>query len=276
MEPYEDRRKKSPEEIEMIDEEIREIQEKREKLERELILDMAQKRLKKKLKYRFALSNDGMLLLLVVGGWISFALFRKSLIELAFSGSNSYRTMAIVAGIVIFMAIWLLYSLIQRRKLKREAQELADSGELKFEDLLPADVNDGLFKPEKKKASDVKIEFPIEDFETLPELDFDLAEEEWDRMDRIVTDKFYRMPAFIQHIENGVYTVFIELRYEDAYPNYRLLQKTLKEMESALTELQAPLSSFKEKAMEITREYMAMSFPNVHLREVCIAIKQIA
>ena len=129
MEPYEDRRKKSPEEIEMIDEEIREIQEKREKLERELILDMAQKRLKKKLKYRFALSNDGMLLLLVVGGWISFALFRKSLIELAFSGSNSYRTMAIVAGIVIFMAIWLLYSLIQRRKLKREAQELADSGE---------------------------------------------------------------------------------------------------------------------------------------------------
>ena len=132
-----------------------------------------------------------------------------------------------------------------------------------------------------KKASEVKIEFPIETMESLSEMDFDLAEEEWDRLDHVVTDKFFRMPSFLQSF-NGcdVYRVYVELRYEDAYPNYGLLKKTLGEIETALKELHfAPntkLTDFKRKAKKVVSKEMAKSFPYLSLQEICIAIKQIA
>jgi hypothetical protein len=282
MEPYEDRREKSPEERRMEEEELRELQEKREKKEQELLYDEARRRLRRKLKYRFVLSNDGMLFLLVAGGAIMFTLFRIGLVEKLFRKHEAAsRSFGIVLVILVIMALWLLYSLIMRMFLKKEARALVSSGELTMEQVLFTYEDHNLFKPEKKKASEVTIEFPIEFFEGLPELDFDLAEEEWDRLDRTVTDQFFRMPSFIHSTDGrAVYRIFIELRYEDAYPNFRLLKKTRDEINESLKincvgrDLQ--ISEFKERAKEIVRERMAHNFPNVMLREIHIAVRQIA
>ncbi|MBE5862390.1 MAG: hypothetical protein E7295_06015 [Lachnospiraceae bacterium] len=282
MEPYEDRREKSSEERCMEEEELRELQEKREKMEQELLYDEARRRLRRKLKYRFVLSNDGMLFLLVVGGAIAFALFRMGIVEKLFRKHEAAsRSFGIMLGLLAFMAIWLLFSLIMRIFLKKEALALVASGELTMDQVLYTYEDHNLFKPKKKKSSEIKMEFPIEDFEFLPELDFDLAEEEWDRLDRIVTDQFFRMPSFIHSMDGrAVYRVFIELRYDDAYPNYRLLKKTWEEIQASLKKscigADMQMSEFKERAKEIVRERMAQSFPYLNIREICIAVKQIA
>ena len=282
MEPYEDRREKSPEERRMEEEELREYQEKRKKKEQELLYLEAWRRLRSKLKYRFVLSNDGMLFLLVVGGTIAFTLFRMGLIEELFRKQEAAsRSFGITLGLLAFMAIWLLFSLIMRIFLKKEALALVASGEVTMDQVLYTYEDHNLFKPKKKKASEVKLEFPIEDFELLSELDFDLAEEEWDRLDQTVTDQFFRMPSFIHSMDGrAVYRVFIELRYDDAYPNYRLLKKTWEEIQASLKKscigANMQMSEFKERAKGIVRERMAQAFPNVKLREICIAVKQIA
>jgi|GEM_PF-1472390 len=282
MEPYEDRREKSPEERRREEEELRELQEKREKMEQELLYDEARRRLRFKLKYRFVLSNDGMLFLLVVGGAIAFALFRMGIVEKLFrkheAASRSFTVMLAILGV---MALWLVFSLIMRVFLKKEAMNLVSSGELTMDQVICNYEDRNLFKPKMKKASEVTIEFPIEFFETLPELDFDLAEEEWDRLDQTVTDQFFRMPSFIHSMDGrAVYRVFIELRYDDAYPNYRLLKKTWEEIQASLKKScigdDMQMSEFKERAKEIVRERMAQSFPYLNIREICIAVKQIA
>lgn len=282
MEPYEDHREKSTEELRMEEEELRELQEKSRKKEQELLYDMARRRLKSKLKYRFMLSNDGMLLLLVVGGMIAFTLLRLGLVEKLFRKTEAAsRSFGIMTGILIVMIVWLTYSLIMKIFLRKDAKALVDSGTLTINDLLYHNEDDKLLKPKTKKASEVKIEFPIETMESLSEMDFDLAEEEWDRLDHVVTDKFFRMPSFLQSF-NGrdVYRVYVELRYEDAYPNYGLLKKTLGEIETALKESHfAPdikLADFKRKAKNVVRKEMAKSFPYLILQEICIAVKQIA
>ncbi|MBR4733167.1 MAG: hypothetical protein IK081_10410 [Lachnospiraceae bacterium] len=282
MEPYEDHREKSTEELRMEEEELRELQEKSRKKERELLFAEARRRLKSKLKYRFVLSNDGMLFLLVAGGAIAFTLLRLGLVEKLFRKQEAAsRSFGIMTGIVFIVLLWLIYSLIMRIFLKKEAEALVDSGTLTLDNLIFADEDDKLLKPQMKKASEVKIEFPVETLESLSEMDFDLAEEEWDRLDHVVTDKFFRMPSFLQSF-NGrdVYRVYVELRYEDAYPNYGLLKKTLDEIETALKESHlAPdvqLADFKRKAKNVVRKEMAKSFPYLILQEICIAVKQIA
>lgn len=282
MEPYEDRREKSSEERRMEEEELRELQEKREKMEQELLYDEARRRLRFKLKYRFVLSNDGMLFLLVVGGAIAFALFRMGIVEKLFrkheAASRSFTVMLAILGV---MALWLVFSLIMRVFLKKEAMNLVSSGELTMDQVICNYEDRNLFKPKMKKASEVTIEFPIEFFETLPELDFDLAEEEWDRLDQTVTDQFFRMPSFVHSMDgSNVYRVFIELRYEAAYPNFRLLKQTRDEIEESLKRTcigrDLQISEFKERAKKIVRERMAHNFPNVMLREIHIAVRQIA
>ena len=282
MEPYEDHREKSTEELRMEEEELRELQEKSRKKERQLLFAEARRRIKSKLKYRFVLSNDGMLFLLVAGGAIAFTLLRLGLVEQLFRKQEAAsRSFGIMTGIVIIVLLWLIYSLIMRIFLKKEAEALVDSGTLTIDNLIFADEDDKLLKPQMKKASEVKIEFPVETLESLSEMDFDLAEEEWDRLDHVVTDKFFRMPSFLQSF-NGrdVYRVYVELHYEDAYPNYGLLKKTLGEIETALKESRfAPdiqLADFKRKAKNVVRKEMAKSFPYLILQEICIAIKQIA
>lgn len=282
MEPYEDHREKSTEELRMEEEELRELQEKSRKKEQELLYAEARRRLKSKLKYRFVLSNDGMLFLLVAGGAIAFTLLRLGLVEKLFRKQEAAtRSFGIMTGIVIIVLLWLIYSLIMRIFLKKEAEALVDSGTLTIDNLIFADEDDKLLKPQMKKASEVKIEFPVETLESLSEMDFDLAEEEWDRLDHVVTDKFFRMPSFLQSF-NGrdVYRVYVELRYEDAYPNYGLLKKTLGEIETALKEshfaTDIKLADFKRKAKNVVRKEMAKSFPYLILQEICIAVKQIA
>lgn len=282
MEPYEDHRKKSPEELRMEEEELRELQEKSRKKEQELLYAEARRRLKSKLKYRFVLSNDGMLFLLVAGGAIAFTMLRLGLVEKLFRKQEAAsRSFGIMIGIVVVMILWLIYSLIMKIFLKKDAKALVDSGTLTLDNLIFTDEDNNLLKPQTKKASEVKIEFPIETIESLSELDFDLAEEEWDRLDHVVTDKFFRMPSFLQSFNgHDVYRTYVELRYEDAYPNYRLLIKTLEETEAALKEFHfAPdtqLAEFKDKVKEVVREKMAQSFPYLILQEICIAVKQIA
>lgn len=282
MEPYEDHREKSTEELRMEEEELRELQEKSRKKEQELLYAEARRRLKSKLKYRFVLSNDGMLFLLVAGGAIAFTLLRLGLVEKLFRKQEAAsRSFGIMIGIVIIMILWLIYSLIMRIFLKKDAKALVDSGTLTLDNLIFADDDDKQLKPQMKKSSEVKIEFPVETLESLSELDFDLAEEEWNRLDHVVTDKFFRMPSFLQSF-NGrdVYRVYLELRYENAYPNYGLLKKTLGEIETALKESRfAPdvqLADFKRKAKNVVRKEMAKSFPYLILQDICIAVKQIA
>ncbi|MBO4749561.1 MAG: hypothetical protein J5546_04530 [Lachnospiraceae bacterium] len=279
---FEDSRKKSPEELQMEEEELRELQERIEKQEQEFLDQEARRRLRKKLKYRFALSNDGILLLLVAGGWLAFALLRTGLVRLIFRGKESaLQTIWIIIGMAVFAICWIVISLILRGMMKKEAAELIASGQVTLEDALRYYEKDYLPKPEKKRASEVLIEFPIETFETLSEMDFDLADEEWDRLDKTVTERFARMPVFIQHFEgSAVFSVYLELRYESAYPNYRLLLKTLESIKTELADLRydakTELSDYKEKAREVARECLKKSFPDLHISEICIALKQIA
>ena len=282
MDNFEDHRKKYSEERKMEEEDLRDLQEKLKKSEEELLYQEAWRRLRKKPKYCFALSNDGILLLLVAGGWLAFALLRTGLVKLLFRGKESaLQTVWIVIGMAVFAIAWIVISLILRRKLKEEAKALAASGEIKIEDLIPPMDMDYLPKPQKKRASEVEIEFPIESFETLSEMDFDLAQEEWDRLDQTVTEKFYRMPVIMQHFEaQAVFNVFIELRYEDTYPNYRLLRKTCDEIEKALSELcynaETGMQDYKKTATDIVRVIVRNHFPGLKIKEVCIAVKQIA
>ena len=89
------------------------------------------------------------------------------------------------------------------------------------------------------------------------------------------------MPVIMQHFEaQAVFNVFIELRYEDTYPNYRLLRKTCDEIEKALSELcynaETGMQDYKKTATDIVRVIVRNHFPGLKIKEVCIAVKQIA
>lgn len=282
MEQNEDVRRRSPEELRMDEEDLREAREKREKKEFEALVREAKRRLRRHLKYFFVLSNDGIVILLALGAWVAFALFRTGIVQWIFSGrEGAVRTLWIIAALVALVVGWIIYSLIFRRELEKEARELVSFGGIR-KDEVTVDEDDGyLPKPERKRAAEVKMEYPVEVFESLSEIEFDLAEEEWDSLDQTLTEKFFRVPAFLHEFEDkATYSVYVELRYEDTYPNYRLLMKTCDEIKRILSGLpfdsKTQLKEFREKAKEVAREQMAISFPDLKLKEVCIALKQIA
>ena len=222
-------------------------------------------------KYCLMLSTQTMVLVACIGAFCVFALYEN--------GKHNMRLMndraayfdwifAVILGIVA--AFWIVYSIKKRREFNAEVQALIASG------TVPSALAETFVPWEApKKAADVRIKYPIEVFETLTPEELEHADDEWDGLALVPTDRFVRLYTVIQPFtDEKVYEVYVEVRYMDSIPTKSLLYDVDEQIYNAVNELKFSsdeMSAFKDAAREVIRKKMLESFPDLYINEICLA-----
>ena len=222
-------------------------------------------------KYCLMLSTQTMVLVACIGAFCVFALYENGKHNMRLMNDRAAYFDWIFAAILgIVAAFWIVYSIKKRREFNAEVQALIASG------TVPSALAETFVSWEApKKAADVRIKYPIEIFETLTPEELEHADDEWDGLALVPTDRFVRLYTVIQPFtDEKVYEVYVEVRYMDSIPTKSLLYDVDEQIYNAVNELKFSsdeMSAFKDAAREVIRKKMLENFPDLYINEICLA-----
>ena len=239
--------------------------------ERMLAKTEAQMTVYKKKKYMFMISNEMIKFLAVIGGFVLFAtiIYVSDCIAVRHNTKAAVKAVCVVAAIIGLFIFWILKS----NKLKKEFDSDVEKA------LISGDYEHVFTAPTQKKAKDVELKYRVERIEKLSQNELLEAIEEWESLNDIITDSFYRLfPAYYSCINNNkLYQLLIEIRYENGYPDsesLKLFEERVCEDISYIEDfdLSRQMFRFKERIKEIVSLNFSRYVKDIRLKEVCVAV----
>ena len=225
----------------------------------------------RKKKYMFMISYEMMIFLTVIGGFVLIAavVYASDCISVRHNSKAAFKAVGFAVAVLGLIVFWILKSLKLKKEFDSDVEKTMISGE----------YDNSLFSHAQKKAKDVELKYRIERLERLSKNELLEATKEWQSINDIITDSFYRFfPDYYACIKNNkLYRLFIEIRYEGGYPD----SERIKNLEERISEeisfiedfdLSKQMFRFKERIKEIVSKNFPMYISDLKLKEVCVAV----
>lgn len=260
-----------------LDEVIREDMKKTlEDRERRIVQRNAESKMHSSKKYILMLSLETMVIVLLVGAFAVGCMIASGFRNMELmNDSAAYIDWGFAAFLGIVVLLWIGRSIILQKQFKVELSEYISSGKAK------RDYEQSIETP-VRKATDIYIKYRIETFERLRSEEMSLADEEWDELLYIATDRFYRMGSMMFSNGKELFQIYAELRYQKPDEvNFNQLRAAEDTIEYKLQNLKehdpsTHARAFKDDIREIIRQELAERFPYFRIDEICIAMIKIS